>query len=251
VFVAHGQEGFTRLDAPEEGQGIPLNFLNADGTHALIVPGEPLKASVPRPERLRRPEKAPMAGKPILETDRLLLREFDEADAGPFYLLGSDPAILRYTGDPGGGLASVAQALEVLCSRPLADYRKHGFGRWACVLPASGEVIGFAGLKYLDDLAEVDLGYRFLPVYWGRGLATEASRAVLEYGFTHLGLRRVIGLVEPENVASVRVLEKLGLAFEEMVQYGDHQLARYAIQAWPRRSSDLPSTGPLDRPGGP
>jgi RimJ/RimL family protein N-acetyltransferase len=172
-----------------------------------------------------------MAGRQVLETERLLLREFDEGDAGPFYALGSDPAIIRYTGDPGGGLKSVEHALEILRTRPMADYRKYGFGRWACVHKASGEVIGFAGLKYLDDLGEDDLGYRFLPAYWGLGLATEAGRAVLEYGFTRLGLSRIIGLVVPDHGASVRVLEKLGLSFEAMVRYWEQNLARYAIQA--------------------
>jgi RimJ/RimL family protein N-acetyltransferase len=177
-----------------------------------------------------------MAGKPILETERLLLREFDEDDVEPFYALGSDPAILRYTGDPGGGLASIEQALEVLRSRPLADYEKYGFGRWACVYKASDSVIGFAGLKYLDDLREVDIGYRLLPAYWGLGLATEAGRAVLNYGFTRLGLSRVIGLVVPENRASVRVLEKLGLSFEGMVDWWGQSLAKHVIQAAPAES---------------
>lgn len=172
-----------------------------------------------------------MAGKRILETERLLLREFDEGDVEAFYLLGSNPSVIRYTGDPGGGLASVEQALEVLRSRPLADYQKNGFGRWACVDKASGMVIGFAGLKYLDDLREVDIGYRLLPAYWRLGLATEAGRAVLNYGFSRLGMVHVVGLVVPENRASVRVLEKLGLAFTGMVELWGQSLARYVIQA--------------------
>jgi RimJ/RimL family protein N-acetyltransferase len=172
-----------------------------------------------------------MAGRIILETERLLLREFDGGDAASFYLLGSDPEVIRYTGDPGGGLTSIEHALEVLRARPLADYRKYGYGRWACVLKASGEVIGFAGLKYLADSQEVDLGYRLLPAYWGRGLATEACRAVLDYGRTRLGLRRIIGLVDPENLASVRVLEKLGLTLAGQVEDQGKYLARYVIQA--------------------
>jgi RimJ/RimL family protein N-acetyltransferase len=181
-----------------------------------------------------------MAGRRVLETERLLLREFDEGDAGPFYVLGSDPAVTRYTGDPGGGVASAEHALEVLRSHPLADYRRYGFGRWACVHKASGGVIGFAGLKYLDDLREVDIGYRLLPAYWGLGLATEAGRAVLGYGFTRLALRRVIGLVAPENLASVRVLEKLGLTFEGMVEFrGQSPVARYATQAGTPEPGDV------------
>ena len=169
-----------------------------------------------------------MAGRTILETERLLLREFDEGDAEAFYRLGSDPTVTRYTGD--GGLKDVEHAREVLRSRPIADYQKHGFGRWACVLKVSGVVIGFAGLKYLDDLGDVDIGYRLLPAYWGKGLATEACRPILEYGFAHCGLEHIIGLVDPENVASVRVLEKLGLTLVGLVDYRGNKAAKYRIE---------------------
>ena len=172
-----------------------------------------------------------MAGKTMLETERLLLREFDEDDAAAFYPLGSDPAILRYTGDPGGGLKSVEHALEILRLHPLADYRKHGFGRWACVHKASGEVIGSSGPKYLDDLGEVDLGYRLLPAYWGRGLATEAGRAVLDFSFRHLRLGRIIGLVNPRNPASVRVLEKIGMMSVGVLEYQGRSWAKYVARA--------------------
>ena len=172
-----------------------------------------------------------MSGQNILETERLLLREFDEGDVAVFYVLGSDPVITRYTGDPDGGLISLKHALEVLRSHPMADYRKYGFGRWACVHKTCGEVIGFAGLKYLEELNEVDIGYRLLPEHWGIGLATEASQAVLKYGFTHLGLERIIGLVDPKNVASVRILEKLGLSFVGVEENLGQRVARYVIHA--------------------
>jgi RimJ/RimL family protein N-acetyltransferase len=118
-----------------------------------------------------------MSGKVILETERLVLREFDEGDVEAYYLLGSEPAVVRYIGSQ---LTDRAEALESLRARPLADYQKYGYGRWACVPKGGAEVIGFAGLKYLDDLGEVDLGYRLLPAYWGAGLATEAARAVMD-----------------------------------------------------------------------
>ena len=169
-----------------------------------------------------------MAGRVILETERLILREFDQDDVESFYLLGSDPAILRFTGD--AGLTSLGHAREVLRSRPLADYRKYGFGRWACVYKDSGEVIGFAGLKFLEDLHEVDIGYRLLPAYWGAGLATEAGRAVLDYGFVHLHLEEIIGLVDPANAASVRVLEKLGLMVDRIMEYQGASVAKYVAR---------------------
>lgn len=172
-----------------------------------------------------------MPGKFVLETERLILREFDEGDLAAFYVLGSDPAIVRYTGDP-VALTSLEHALEILRSRTLADYRKHGFGRWAVVHKADGKVIGFAGLKHLEDRGgEVDVGYRFLPAYWGQGLATEASRPAIEYGFTHLQLPRIVGYVHPANVASVRVLEKLGLTHAGFVDFNKTSYARYVIEA--------------------
>jgi RimJ/RimL family protein N-acetyltransferase len=176
-----------------------------------------------------------MAPKTIVETERLHLREVDEADVETFYLLGSDPAIIKYTGDPGGGMTSIEHALEILRSHPMADYKKHGFGRWACVHKESGEVIGFTGLKYLDERDEVDIGYRLLPKYWGAGLATEAASAALDFGFRSLQLKEIIGLAVPDNVASIRILEKLGMDFVEMVDYFGLQAAKYVIRG-PRSS---------------
>jgi len=171
-----------------------------------------------------------VAGKIILETERLILREFDEGDVEAFYVLGSDPVIIRHTLDPAVS-TSIEHAREILRSAPMADYQKHGFGRWAVVLKANGEVIGFAGLKHLDDLGEVDVGYRLMPAYWGKGLATEANRPTIEYGFTRLRLPRIIGLVDPANTASVRVLQKLGLTYAGNIDFRGSSLARYVIEA--------------------
>src|SRR5689334_4009460 len=109
-----------------------------------------------------------------VETARLVLREFCEEDAEAFHELHRDPTVTRYTGD--GPLTGVEHAREILRAHPIADYGKYGYGRWACILKASGQLIGFAGLKYLDDLKEVDVGYRLRPDHWGAGLATEATR---------------------------------------------------------------------------
>jgi RimJ/RimL family protein N-acetyltransferase len=165
----------------------------------------------------------------ILETERLLLRQLDEDDAEQFYQLGRDPEVNRYTFDP--CLTSLDEALAVLRARPMADYQKYGFGRWACILKDQGQFIGWAGLKFLDDLQEVDLGYRLLREFWGKGLATEASRAAVAYGFDKLGLKTIIGLVDPANVASVRVLEKCGLSYERMMECQSVVVARYVIES--------------------
>ena len=165
--------------------------------------------------------------KVILETDRLLLREYVEEDAEAFFELNSDPQVLRFV--PDKALPNVEQARQILIDHPIADYQKHGFGRGACILKSTGENIGFAGLKYLEELGEVDVAYRLMPAYWGQGLATEAALASVRYGFADLGLKRIIGLVMPENIASIRVLEKTGLRFVETVTFWGHQFSKYMI----------------------
>ena len=167
--------------------------------------------------------------KVIFETDRLLVRQYVEEDGEAFFRLNTDPQVLRYV--PDQALQSVEQARQLLIDHPIADYRKHGFGRGACILKSTGEQIGFAGLKFLDELGEVDVAYRLLPAYWGQGLATEAARASVRYGFAELGLRRIVGLVMPENIASARVLEKAGLRYAEPVSFWDHQFSKYLIGA--------------------
>jgi RimJ/RimL family protein N-acetyltransferase len=165
--------------------------------------------------------------KVILETDRLLIREYVEEDAEAFFKLNTDPQVLRFV--PDKPLLSVEQAQQILLGHPIADYRKHGFGRGACILKSTGEQIGFAGLKFLEELGEVDVAYRLMPAYWGKGFATEAARASVHFGFAHLGLKRIIGLVMPENIASVRVLEKIGLRYAETATFWGHQFSKYVI----------------------
>jgi RimJ/RimL family protein N-acetyltransferase len=135
--------------------------------------------------------------KTILETDRLLLREFVLDDVEDFFRMVSDPDVIRYVGE---GAKTIEEARRGLEERPIQDYRKHGYGRWATVYKPNGKVIGFAGLKCLDDVKEVDLGYRFFKEYWGQGIATEASRAIIAYGFDTLRLsREVCNLLRPQG----------------------------------------------------
>ena len=165
--------------------------------------------------------------KVILETDRLLLREFVEDDAESFFKLNNYPEVVRFV--PDKPLLNVEQARQTLIDHPIADYRRYGFGRGACILKSTGEQIGFAGLKYLDELGEVDVAYRLLPAHWGQGLATEVALASVRYGFAALGLKRITGLVMPKNIASVRVLEKTGLRYSGTVTLWGHTFSRYVI----------------------
>jgi ribosomal-protein-alanine N-acetyltransferase len=146
-----------------------------------------------------------------LETERLILRWFTVDDIDVFNELGTNPQIIRYVGNQ--PFASFDVAKQTLTATALNDYATYGYGRFACVWKYTGRVIGFCGPKFLPDTGDVDLGYRFLPNFWGRGLATESSLASIDYARDQLGLQRLVGWVHPENVASARVLTKLGFSF--------------------------------------
>ncbi|MCB0643295.1 MAG: GNAT family N-acetyltransferase [Phaeodactylibacter sp.] len=146
-----------------------------------------------------------------LQTDRLLLRPFTLADIQPSYEMETDPEISKYTHD--GGVKTYKQVEQLIRQVIEGDYAIFGFGRFAVEHLTTGEFIGFCGLKYLEDLDGVDLGYRLKRSFWGQGLATEACRACIEYGFEERDLAQMLAFILPENVRSKRVLEKLGFAF--------------------------------------
>jgi ribosomal-protein-alanine N-acetyltransferase len=154
-----------------------------------------------------------------IETERLLLRWFTLDDLDVYRELGSNPRIIRYLGNQ--PFASLDVAKETLLAAPLKDYAMYGYGRFACVWKQTGEVIGFCGPKFLPEAQEVDIGYRFLPNFWGLGVATESARAVLDYARDQLALRRIIGWVHPDNGASAKVLTKLGFSFERRTTMAD------------------------------
>lgn len=147
----------------------------------------------------------------LLETERLYLREMTPEDAESAYLLNLDPEVIRYTGD--NPFESVEEAKAFLGQ--YTHYQQYGFGRWAVILKETGEYLGWCGLKYTPELDEFDIGYRFMQKFWGYGYATEAAEACMQYGFEKLMIPAIVGRAMPENAASVRVLEKIGLTYLE------------------------------------
>ena len=118
-----------------------------------------------------------------------------------------DAEVSQYKGD--GGVVSKSEIERRIVENVFGDYEKYGFGRLAVELKEENKLIGFTGLKYLEDKDEVDLGYRFMKKYWGKGFATEAAKASVNFGFNKLGLNRMIAMVLSENAGSIRVLQKL------------------------------------------
>lgn len=143
-------------------------------------------------------------------TERLQLRRFQAGDAEAFAAINADPLVVRYLG---GKLDRAAS--DKLLARIMAHWDEHGFGPWAAELRDDGRMIGFVGLsipRFLPAvLPAVEAGWRLASDVWGRGLATEGGRAGIAWGFGGLGLDRIISIIDPENIASVRVAEKLGM----------------------------------------
>ena len=153
----------------------------------------------------------------VFETKRLLLRRFTIDDAGLIFQLNKDPEVVRYTLDP---MYSIEQATAVLENVIIPQYALNNYGRWAVHEKSNLNFIGWCGLKYRPELNEVDLGYRFQKNAWGKGYATEAAFASLQYGFNNIGLSRIVGRALPENLASIRVLEKCEMNYigEEIIE---------------------------------
>ena len=152
----------------------------------------------------------------IIETNRLVLREFTPDDAELIYELNKDPDVTRYTGDP---IRDIEHGKQVLEQTILPQYALYKFGRWAVHTKPGLEFIGWCGLKARPERNEIDLGYRFIQSSWNKGYASEASYACLKYGFEQLHLQRIVGRAMPDNTASLRVLKKCGMTWvcEEIV----------------------------------
>lgn len=147
----------------------------------------------------------------ILETDRLRLRRLTPDDA-PFILeLLNDPLFLRFVGDK--GVRSREEAGEYIRRGPMASYAQHGFGLFHVALRDADAPIGMCGLLKREMLEDVDIGFAYLPRFGGQGYATEAARAVMNYGRTVLGLTRIVAITAPDNEGSKHVLQKIGLRY--------------------------------------
>ena len=165
------------------------------------------------------PADAAAADETVLSTARLVLTRLVPGDA-PFILrLVNDPDWLRYIGDR--GVRTEDDARAYLERGPIAMYARHGFGLWRVARREDGEPVGMCGLIKRDTLPDVDVGFAFLPEYRGMGYAAEAAAATIALASERYGLRRVVAIASPDNVRSLRLLEKLGMTSEGMTPGGD------------------------------
>lgn len=174
-----------------------------------------------------------------LRTPRTLLRELAEADVPALAAILGDPQVMRYS--VRGVLSE--QAVGEFVHNCQACYQADGFGPLAVIEAASAELIGFCGLnaEVVDGSREVEIGYRLATRCWGQGLATEAVRACLAHGFTALTQESIIAIVQPQNVASLKVLHKAGFRHFINSQYHRLGVRIYRMSAEQWRS--LPDNG--------
>lgn len=162
-----------------------------------------------------------------LETERLKLRLFTLDDVQVMFDLNSDPEVIRYAeATPAPDLQEARKRME---EGPLSDYEKHGYGRFAVEWKASGKVIGFCGIKYLPEIDLPEIGYRYLKEYWGRGIGTEAARLCVDFARDDLNIEKLVALIVPENTASIRVAEKLGMSRGPLIHIYDTDAYQYEL----------------------
>jgi len=155
-----------------------------------------------------------------IETERLLIRELRRTDLNGMFDLDSDPEVHKYLGNK--PVQTKDQTLEVI-DFIRKQYDEHGIGRLAVIDRKTRDFIGWGGLKYEQivrkEFSYYDLGYRIRKKYWGKGIATEIGAASLKYGFTALKLKEICAAADVDNLASNRILKKIGLDFIETFEF--------------------------------
>jgi RimJ/RimL family protein N-acetyltransferase len=160
-----------------------------------------------------------------IETARLYLRQFTLDDLDDLYHIYSDSEVMKYfaTG------VRTREATETAIHTMLQRWEQNNFGMWAVVHKIDCKMIGRCGLGFLDKTSEVELGYALNKAYWNQGLMTEASLASLNYGFEILKLDRIVAIARPENIASQRVMQKVGFKYENNARYYETDVVYYSI----------------------
>lgn len=158
----------------------------------------------------------------ILETERLRIRQLNAADAGFILELLNDPSFIQNIGDR--NVRTLEEARAYILNGPVVSYAKNGFGLSLVILKETGESIGMCGLIKRDALEDVDIGYAFLPRYWSKGYAIESTLGMKAYAKDVIQLKRLVGIVDPANEGSIRVLEKTGLTYEKMIKLSEDDI---------------------------
>ena len=172
----------------------------------------------------------------MIETARLVLRPWRDSDMLPFAEQNADPVVMRLL----GGVLSREES-DAYAARAEAHLATHGFCKWAVEAPGVAPFVGAVGLSYVRFEASftpaVEVAWRLHRAFWGRGYATEAARAAIDDGFGRVGLQAIVAMTVPDNRASLRVMQRLGMtrsiAFDHPNYAPDHPLCRHVLYRLP------------------
>jgi ribosomal-protein-alanine N-acetyltransferase len=163
---------------------------------------------------------------PTIDTERLTLRPLYSADAETLHRIYQVDGVLRYFPNP---KPPALDKLQHFIESQENHWGRYGYGNWGILPRGEKEIVGWAGLQFIEDTAETEVGFLLDKPFWGRGYATEIAEVSLRFGFDKKNLEKIIGLVHPENLASQRVLEKCGLRKIDQKVYFGIELFRYWI----------------------
>ncbi|HYM19848.1 MAG TPA: GNAT family N-acetyltransferase [Candidatus Kapabacteria bacterium] len=173
----------------------------------------------------------------ILVTPRLLLRPFEAADLDDVIALFSNIDVMRYI----GSIRTPEESREKLM-KMISEFHERGFGMFAVIDRKEKRFIGRCGLQTLDTTDMTELGYTFFPTAWGKGFATEASKAILQRAFDQWGLESVVAVANPENRVSVHIMEKIGMQYVRSDIFYGRQCVLYSIS---KKKPTQPSMRPF------
>ncbi len=164
----------------------------------------------------------------VLPIDDFTMRPLQASDLDALAEIWSDPEVTRFL--PSRGTPISREKTE----QSLKSFRKHwqqrGYGIWAIIENCSSQMIGYCGLRYLDELDEVEILYGLAKAYWQQGITTKAAKAAISYGFDVANLDEIIGLALAENLASRRVMEKAGLHYQKLIHIFNLDALYYSVQ---------------------
>ncbi len=168
----------------------------------------------------------------VLETERLYLRELSDEDASFIHKLHNDTDVMKYISSKSDKEVTFKEC-QGFISKCKDYYINHkGMGIWATIAKSDNAFIGWTTLKDLDNSETIELGYRYLKKHWGKGYATEASKALLDYGFNILGLSSISAVAMPQNTASINVMKKIGMKYDGIKNFYNTDVAYYKIEKY-------------------
>jgi len=171
---------------------------------------------------------------PTLSTERLILRPFREEDAAALFTLSQDPDVVRFVGDR--HIPTLQESWRAVAGW-IGHWALRGYGQWAIEEQATGAFVGRAGIINPAEWPGPEVGYLLGKAWWGRGYATEAARAAMDWGFREIGFGELISLIDPANAASIAVATRLGETLLDEIELWGHRVRQYGItrETWSRQ----------------